>query len=125
MSIFVATADPAVGETGADPRIPIHRGSHKPQPRPLIEHLRLQGTCAGMERDHRGTEGMAAWWKMPSAPGEGVATCTSGTRIPFPWNVVPDGAPAPAFGPSRLHQEVEIGDAPLDKRHPGWSKNLI
>jgi hypothetical protein len=43
----------------------------------------------------RGTEGIAAWWKMPSAPGK---------------------VPSAGEGP---HQEVEVGDAPLDEGHTG------
>ena len=40
---------------------------------------------------------MTAWWKMPSAPGED------------------------------LHEEVEVevGDAPLDERHPGVIEEVL
>ena len=29
------------------------------------------------------------------------------------------------FGPSRLHEEVEVGDAPLDERHPRMVQEVL
>ena len=53
---------------------------------------------------------MTAWWKMPSAPGKKAHPPVHPFRPP---------------GPSRLHQEVEVGDAPLDNRHPGVVQKVL
>ena len=47
---------------------------------------------------------------MPSAPGKESHLTVLPLRPP---------------GPSRLHQEVGIGDAPLDERHPGVVEEVL
>jgi hypothetical protein len=69
MSIFVVPADVTIDDTGVDLRISIHPGlTHNPLPRPFIERLCRQGILRGSGEGLWGTEGIAAWWKMPSAP---------------------------------------------------------
>jgi len=58
----------------------------------------------------RGTEGIAARWKMPAAPGK-----ESHLTV----------LPLRPFGPSRLHQEVEVGDVPFDERQPGVVEEVL
>ncbi|KUL00431.1 MAG: hypothetical protein XE11_2458 [Methanomicrobiales archaeon 53_19] len=53
---------------------------------------------------------IAAWWKMPSAPGKESHL----TVLPFR-----------PFGPSRIHEQVEVGDAPFDDRHPGVVQEVL
>jgi len=74
----------------------------------------MSGTFASFEASgsftDRGTEGIAAWWNMPSASGKESHLTVLPLRPP---------------GPPRLHQEVEVGDAPLNERHPGMAEEVL
>ena len=68
---------------------------------------------------------MTAWWKMPAAPGKEAQLAPLVLGLRSRGTSFLPVLPLRPFGPSRLHQEVEVVDTPLDERHPGWSKNLI
>jgi hypothetical protein len=68
---------------------------------------------------------MAAWWKMPSAPGKESQLAPPVLELRSHGTSFLPVLPLLPFGQSCLHQEVEIGDAPLDKRHPGVIQEVL